>query len=96
MIIEYRNNKIRKLCEDPELAVRVLGQDCTHILYRRLKQLKNSRLSELIRFRIGDCHALSGDRLGQYAMSLSQPLRVVFRTNAQETAIILEIVDYHR
>ena len=43
------------------------------------------------------CHPLYGDRLGQYAMDLIQPYRLIFTQygNTVDIVEIQEIVDYH-
>ena len=51
----------------------------------------------LVKKRIGRCHPLYGDRLGQYAMDLIQPYRLIFTQydNTVDIVEIQEIVDYH-
>lgn len=95
MKIEYKNNRIRKLCEDGSLAVRTLRKEGALVLERRLNQLRVFKLMELLSHRIGGCHALTGNRRGQYAMSLIHPYRLIFTVRQTETALIVEIVDYH-
>jgi hypothetical protein len=47
--------------------------------------------------RLGRCHPLYGDRLGQYAMDLIHPYRLIFTQygNTVDIVEIQEIVDYH-
>lgn len=54
-------------------------------------------VEELVMFRFGRCHALHGNREGQYAMDLVHPYRLVFIKNGEEIQIaeVQEIVDYH-
>lgn len=54
-------------------------------------------VEELIRYHIGRCHPLHGDRNGQYAMDLVHPYRLVFVKYGIDIQIaeIQEIVDYH-
>lgn len=51
----------------------------------------------LVKYSIGRCHQLKGNRLHQYAMDLIRPYRLVFLiiNNEIEIAFITEIVDYH-
>nr|DAK59360.1 MAG TPA: XRE family transcriptional regulator [Caudoviricetes sp.] len=51
----------------------------------------------MVRYKIGRCHPLLGNRKGQYAVDLVQPFRLVFEQIGAEIRIanILEIVDYH-
>lgn len=67
----------------------------------------NQRISELeaaesidfmIKFHIGRCHKLIGNRNGEYALDLVHPKRMIFTEvdNMINVVKILEIVDYHR
>ena len=53
----------------------------------------------MIQFQIGRCHALLGNRLGEYAVDLVQPFRLIFEkdkdTGALKIVKIIEIIDYH-
>lgn len=66
---------------------------------QRINELSfwDDTVEELIRFSIGRCHALRGDRIGEYAMDLVHPYRLVFRKkdDVLEIVIISSIEDYH-
>lgn len=67
-------------------------------LYERLQQISQATSIEtLIFLRLGRCHALYGNRLGQYAMDLIHPYRLIFTQygNTVDIVEIQEIVDYH-
>ena len=52
----------------------------------------------MVKYRIGRCHPLKGDRDKQYAVDLMQPHRLIFtvKEDSVEIACIEEIVkDYH-
>ena len=51
----------------------------------------------LLKYQIGRCHSLKGDRKGQFAMDLVHPFRLVFEKsgNKIQVAKIIEIEDYH-
>lgn len=51
----------------------------------------------LVRLSIGRFHPLKGNRLGQYAMDLVQPYRLVFEQNENKLELvnIISIEDYH-
>ncbi len=55
-------------------------------------------VEEMIQFRIGRCHQLTGNRKKQYAVDLIHPYRLVFERKGKEVQIahIMEIVDYHK
>ena len=67
-------------------------------LYERLQQITQATSIEtLIFLRLGRCHPLYVDRLGQYAMDLIHPYRLIFIQygNTVDIVEIQEIVDYH-
>ena len=67
-------------------------------LYERLQQISQATSIEtLIFLQLGRCHPLYGDRLGQYAMDLIHPYRLIFTQygNTVDIVEIQEIVDYH-
>ena len=67
-------------------------------LYERLQQISQATSIEtLIFLRLGRCHPLYRDRLGQYAMDLIHPYRLIFTQygNTVDIVEIQEIVDYH-
>ncbi len=68
-------------------------------LYEQLQQISQAASIETLIFflRLGRCHPLYGDRLGQYAMDLIHPYRLIFTQygNTVDIVEIQEIVDYH-
>ena len=98
MDIRYKNNKIRKICTDINAAQKKYNLKMTVKLYERLQQITQATSIEtLIILRLGRCHPLYGDRLGQYAMDLIHPYRLIFTQygNTVDIVEIQEIVDYH-
>ncbi len=97
MIISYKNNKIKKICEDAQRAEKYLGSDGARKLKIRLVELQAFPLEILLRDRVGGCHKLTGDRKGQIAMSLNEPFRLIFIVKKIDTATIIEVsLDYHK
>lgn len=98
MRIEYRNRQIRKVCTDATTARKKYGDQVARRIAQRLGEIGASDTVEMmIQFHIGRCHALTGDRQGQYAVDLVHPLRMVFTKDGDtvQVATIEEIVDYH-
>lgn len=95
MEIEFKNKKLRRICEDYEIAIREIGQNSADKLKSRLMELLTFDLKYLLQYRVGGCHALTGNRKGQYAMYLDHPNRLIFKVKQTKTALIIEIVDYH-
>lgn len=98
MRVHYRNKQLAKECEDAEVATKKYGNDMAEKIDQRIGELIAANcVDDLIKYRIGRCHSLKGDRKGQYAMDLVHPDRIIFsKLNGNEIAVeILEIGDYH-
>ncbi len=98
MDIRYKNNKIRRLCTDASVAKKKYNLRMADKLHERLEQIRYATSVEvLIYLQLGRCHPLYGDRLGQYAMDLVHPYRLIFIKygNTIDIVEIQEIVDYH-
>jgi proteic killer suppression protein len=98
MQIEYRTRQLELVCTDARVASRQYGDLMARRIHLRIKQIRMAgKVDELLRLRLGRCHALSGDRAGQYAMDLVHPKRLVFtiRREALQVTEVQEIVDYH-
>lgn len=76
MEIQFKDKKLRELCEKQAVAVKKLGDACARKLRTRLADLAAaSRVTELV---AGNPHPLTGDRLGQFAVDLAGGWRLVF------------------
>ena len=98
MFISYKNNKIKKVCTDANIAERAYGRVMADRIHQRIDQIEAADPVEMMmQFHIGRCHPLTQNRKGQYAMDLVHPYRLVFEKKGDEIQIanILEIVDYH-
>jgi len=96
--VEYKNKKIEKLCTDPAVAEKKYGQTMAAKIKQRINEIKASDTVEfMMKYHIGRCHKLQGNRKNQYSMDLVHPQRLVFEKNGTEIQIacIIEIVDYH-
>lgn len=99
MQIEYGDEDLRRLAEDPDYAPRQWSRDLVRV-YRKKVQLlgaaKGERdLRQLRGLRLKD---LSGKRAGTSSIRLNDQYRLVlrFRTDpAGRVVIVLELVDYH-
>lgn len=77
MEITFIDDKLRKLCEQPQLAQKKLGAPCARKLQTRLSDvMAASSVRELI---AGRPHPLHGDRDGQFAVDLTGGKRLVFK-----------------
>jgi len=96
--VTYKNASIRKVCTDASVAEKKYDSRMAELIQQRITQIQAAdTVEEMIQFRIGRCHPLSGNRKKQYAVDLVHPLRLVFEKKGNEIQIanILEIVDYH-
>jgi len=67
-------------------------------IHLRIDQLNAANsIEELIQFKIGRCHPLSGDKNGEFAMDLVHPFRLVFKREiyVEDIILIISIENYH-
>lgn len=98
MEIQYKTKKLKKECTIFTEAVKSYGHEMAIKINQRIKELKaNETVEYLIKYSIGRCHPLKGNRNGQYAMDLIHPYRLIFTKieNKIEIVKIIEITDYH-
>lgn len=110
MEIQFATPKLRKTCNDMREMVREFGKRTAEKLARRLEELAAADcLEDFRRLPQARCHELKGDRVGQLAVDLVHPKRLVFRSGepvpvkpdggldwAKVTGVIVvEVVDYH-
>ena len=99
MLLRYKTKKLEKACNDYSFATKIYGDNMATKLQMRIDQMTAfSSVEELIKYRIGRCHMLTGDRNGQYAMDLVHPYRLIFivdKSGEIQVSEIIEIVDYH-
>lgn len=76
MRLNFKDKKIRQLCEQQAAAEKKLGAACARKLKLRLLALEAAAcVSELT---AGNPHPLKGDRAGQFALDLAGGWRLVF------------------
>lgn len=108
MEINFKDKKIRELCEKRAVAEKKIGSTCAKKLRTRLDDLiAASRVTDLVS---GNPHPLKGDRLGEFALELAGGWRLVFAPDhnpcprhddqsidwSQVTIICIEFIgDYH-
>lgn len=110
MDISLDNRRVARLCNEQRRAVRQLGQAAANRLRRRLDDLAAAPNLEALRNAPGRCHELTGNRAGQFAMTVSGGWRLVFVPDHDPVpmrsaggidwssvtrVLILEVVDYH-
>ena len=72
--IEYKNRPLKKVCENASEAKKKYGPKMAELIHKRIDQLRAAESVEfMIKYRIGRCHGLTGDRKKQFALDLLQP-----------------------
>lgn len=96
--ITYKTHKLEKVCTDASIARKEYGLEMAEKIAQRINELRAAdSVDMLVQFQLGRCHPLKGDRLGQFAMDLVHPYRLVFIKSGVEIqlATIMAIEDYH-
>lgn len=108
--ILFATKRLAKQCASDPALVKAIGADNAKVLRRRLDQLRAAETLEGMRTLPGRCHELTGDRLGELAVDLRGPHRLIFEPadNPPPTKVdggldwqrvtavrILEVEDYH-
>jgi proteic killer suppression protein len=98
--IEYKSKKLEKICVNAEVASKTYGIRMAEQIQKCIDILEAvDSVEMLVKYRIGRCHVLKGNRREQYAMDLAHPYRLIFikvgREIQIETIKIIEITDYH-
>ena len=105
MKITYKNNALKKVCENDSIAIRIYGASCAKRIRNRLYEIKVAKkVGEL---KAGRPHPLRENRKGQIAVTLTKNMRLIFQDAGQsdsesitdwkdiEAVQIIEITDYH-
>ena len=96
MEISFKSKKLERICNDFSEATQRHGKEMAVILHNRMDQLRGADSVDMMTvFKIGNCHPLIGDRIGQFALYLRHPYRLIFKPEGLGAVRILEIVDYH-
>lgn len=108
MEVSFEDDALRELCTSEHMATRKLGRESARKLKARMADLK--AVSSVLKLPAGKPHALTGNRAGQYAVSLANGCRLMLAPNhkpipkrqdggtdwvAVNKVNIIEIVDYH-
>ena len=111
MNIWFRTTRLKKLCDSETAMTRKWGKPNVKKIGQRLFELQAcGNLAAMSTFPAAHCHPLTGDRAGQFAVSLHSTWRLVFVSDhdpiprtpdggldlSRVTAItITEVEDYH-
>lgn len=108
--IAWSDRKLEKQCASDKAGLRHFGKDHWSMLRRRLDALTAAPTLEDMDGVPGNCHALSADRAGQFAVNLWGPYRLIFAPDHDPvptlddggidrslvtSVSIVEVADYH-
>lgn len=80
------------------MSVRTHGTAMANKIAQRIDELSIAdSVEDLIKFSIGRCHPLKGNKAGTFAMDLVHPYRLVFekKEHIVQLVRIVSIEDYH-
>ena len=98
MDIEYKSTKLEKECTDKRKSRTVYGDKIAERIEQRLNQITAADSVEtMLKFKIGRCHKLNGNRSDEYALDLVHPHRLILKEVEGKIKVVMitEIVDYH-
>jgi proteic killer suppression protein len=108
--IEYATRKLEKVLNDAGRLKQEFGSEQAQKIQLRLAVLEAAvNLAEVPAGKPDRCHALKGDRAGEFAVDLKHPFRLIFKPQEPlsklagvgiektkvNAIIILEVVNYH-
>jgi proteic killer suppression protein len=76
--ITWANRKLEKSCSDDRRGAKDFGTEQWKVLSRRLVSLRAASTLADMRGVPGNCHGLSANRSGEFAVDLRGPYRLIF------------------
>jgi plasmid maintenance system killer protein len=110
MVVEFDTKKLAKELSDPKVIKRKYGDLAKGIIARLADLEAAETLADLRTLPAAQCHELSGDRAGYFAVKISPNYRLIFLPSQQpppkledggidwtaiDAVVITEITDYH-
>jgi plasmid maintenance system killer protein len=110
MEIDYRKNKLRKQCSEASEIKKNFGVNAKRVSSRLDELTSAPNLEVLMQIPAANCHPLTGNRAGEWAVDVSANFRLIFEiaedpipikengsinTKLVTKVCIIEIGDYH-
>lgn len=110
MEIDYYTNKLRKQCGTAREMQKAFGTRAKKVSQRIDEILASPNLATLIQIPTANCHPLTGDKAGKWALDVSGNFRLIFEINHNPTPrkedggvetekvtkiLITDVKDYH-
>ncbi len=96
--IQFRTHKLKKQYQDFILAQKAYGEQVARKYIQRIIVIKSAQNIDVLKKLPGlKCHALKGDRLGQWALKLTGYYRLIFTLHGEylEIAQIEEVSKHY-
>ncbi len=92
MELRFRNNRIKKQCENPQKAQLDFGLRMGNVLTQRVSELAAATsLLDIKHIPAARLHRLKGTRADEYAVDLVHPYRLVFKPILREGVAIFDL-----
>lgn len=97
MIVRFKTRQLEVCYQEYRRANRAYGEQVARKYIQRINLIQQARqFDDLLRLPGLRCHALQGDRKGQYAINLTGFYRLIFRlTGNQLEIVMIEEVSKH-
>ena len=76
--IHFGTKKLQKQCSSLEECTKKWGSECAKLIMRRLDDALASNNLQVLKSVHRRCHALTGDREGQWSLDVKHPFRLIF------------------
>jgi plasmid maintenance system killer protein len=76
--IQYKGSKLKKMLETPVAIKKNFGNNAKRVTQRMDDIISSNNLFELCSIPAANCHPLSGDRNGEWAVDISANNRLIF------------------
>jgi len=78
MNIKFKSNKLKKILTNASNIQKVYGTMAKKVSQRMDQLYASPNLSVLISYQSANCHLLTGDRSGEWAVNISDNYRLIF------------------
>lgn len=99
MRVEFQDDDLQKLYEDPDFRLKTFGPELTSAFRKRMQMLLAAEdVRDLYAMKSNRFEKLKGDREGQYSLRINDQWRLVIELVTDSTgtkAVVIEVVDYH-
>lgn len=97
MLVKFKSNKLKKQYEDSDNAISAYGEDVGKKYISRINIIKSSNsVNDLMAIPLLRCHPLTGDRKGEWSLTIKGRYRLIFTLHGEKLEIArIEEVSKH-